>query len=106
MDESPKKSTKQKKFGWNSPDHNPEEFRLSLVEHLEELRTRIFRCFGILVFFWTIAWIRFNDINNFLTGRANVFVKKGLPPGTVFKEVFHNAPDAFLLQFKLSFYFA
>ncbi|MEI8282138.1 MAG: twin-arginine translocase subunit TatC, partial [Armatimonadota bacterium] len=45
-------------------------------------------------------------INNFLTGRANVFVKKGLPPGTVFKEVFHNAPDAFLLQFKLSFYFA
>ena len=62
----PKKPNKKKKFGWNSPDHNPEEFRLSLVEHLEELRTRIFRCIYILVVFWAIAWYKFESINDFL----------------------------------------
>lgn len=104
--QEPKKPTKRKKFGWNSPDHNPEEFRLSLVEHLEELRTRIFRCVGILVVFWAIAWYKFESINNFLTARAKVSVLAGLPKGTEFKEVFHNAPDMFMLVFKLSFFSA
>ena len=109
MDEDSNQQTppkKRKKFGWNSPDHNPEEFRLSLVEHLEELRTRIIRSVFILVGFWVIGWVNFDRINTFLTARANEAVKKGLPKGAVFKEVFHNAPDVFMLMFKVSFYCA
>jgi len=99
---------KRKKFGWNSPDHNPEEFRLSLVEHLEELRTRVIRSFLILLAFWVVAWVNFDRINNFLTARANEAVRNGLPKGKgiLFKEVFHNAPDVFMLMFKVSFYCA
>ncbi len=109
MDDSPKepkKPNKRKKFGWNSPDHNPEEFRLSLVEHLEELRTRVLRCVGILLFFWSIAWYKFTEINDFLTQRANDAIRKSLPKDIPFREVFHNAPDAFMLTFKVSFYCA
>jgi sec-independent protein translocase protein TatC len=109
VDESPnepKKPKKRKKFGWNSPDHNPEEFRLSLVEHLEELRTRVIRSFLIVVVFWGIAWVNFGKINVFLTGRANASVLQGLPKGSHFKEVFHNAPDVFMLMVKVSFFCA
>jgi sec-independent protein translocase protein TatC len=103
VDDSPKKP---KKFGWNSPDHNPEEFRLSLVEHLEELRTRVIRSFLILLGFWVITWIKFADIYNFLTDRAIIAVKAGLPPGSKFSEQFLHAADPFMLVFKVSFYCA
>ena len=104
MSDSPLKPNR--KLGWNSPDHNPEEFRLSLVEHLEELRTRLIRSFLILIGFWILAWVRFEDLNNFLVARTNAVVKRNMPLGVVYKEVFHNAPDAFLLMFKISFYAA
>ena len=87
MDEDSNQQTppkKRKKFGWNSPDHNPEEFRLSLVEHLEELRTRVIRSFLVVIGFWTLCWVKFDVIYNFLTDRAIVAVKAGLPKGAKF----------------------
>lgn len=91
---------------WNSPDHDPENFRLSLVEHLEELRTRIIRSFAIVVGFWIISWIFAKDIYTFLTLRATKAITPNLPPGSHFKEVLLHAPDAFMNIFKLSFFVA
>ncbi len=115
MDETPngqkkpdesQKPKKRKKFGWNSPDHNPEEFRLSLVEHLEELRSRVIRACLIICGFWVVTWIKFADIYNFLTDRAIAAVKLGLPKGAKFSEQFLHASDPFMLVFKVSFYCA
>ena len=39
----------------NSPE-DPEEFRATLVEHLEELRDRIMRCVFALVLGWVAGW--------------------------------------------------
>ncbi len=109
MDEDSNQQTppkKRKKFGWNSPDHNPEEFRLSLVEHLEELRTRVIRSFLVVIGFWTLCWVKFDVIYNFLTDRAIVAVKAGLPKGAKFSEQFLHASDPFMLVFKVSGYCA
>ena len=111
MDEEPnndekKNSGNRKKLGWNSPDHNPEEFRLSLVEHLEELRTRVFRSFFIVVVFWCVCWYKFDFINAFFQARVVSAVKANMPKGQIFSEVFFHAPDAFMLMMKISFYCA
>jgi Sec-independent protein secretion pathway component TatC len=37
------------------PD-DPEEFKATLGEHLEELRTRVFRVLGVLILAFTGAW--------------------------------------------------
>lgn len=96
----------RRKLKWNSPDHNPEEFRLSLVEHLEELRTRIIRSILIICGFWAIAWLNFAKIYDFLTIRAVEAVRSHLPKGSKFSEQFLHAADPFMLVFKVSFYCA
>jgi sec-independent protein translocase protein TatC len=110
VDEDSNKQTppkKRKKFGWNSPDHNPEEFRLSLVEHLEELRTRVIRSFLILLAFWAVAWQYFPGIFKFLTDRASVAINAVLiPKGQKYSEILLHIPDAFMMRFKISFYCA
>ncbi|MBI1331392.1 MAG: twin-arginine translocase subunit TatC [Armatimonadetes bacterium] len=103
---SQKKPSKRQALRWNSPDHNPEDFRLSLVEHLEELRTRIIRSFLILLGFWAISWTFAKDIYVFLTKRATDSIAPNLPKGSHFKEVLLHAPDAFMNIFKLSFFCA
>jgi sec-independent protein translocase protein TatC len=109
VDEDSNKQTppkKRMKFGWSSPDHNPEEFRLSLVEHLEELRTRVIRSVLVIVGFWVLCWLKFGEIYNFLTDRAVVAVKSGLPKDAKFTEQFLHASDPFMLIFKVSGYCA
>ncbi len=91
---------------WNSPDHDPENFRLSLGEHLEELRQRIIRSFLIVCGFWIIAWFAFTPVYNLLTDRAVAAVRAHLPPGSKFSEQFLHASDPFMLVFKVSFYLA
>lgn len=100
------KPSQRKPLKWNSPDHNPEEFRLSLVEHLEELRGRIIKSFLIVLFFWTVAWFNFARIYDFLTIRAVNAVRSHLPKGARFSEQFLHAADPFMLVFKVSFYCA
>lgn len=104
--QDPSNELSRRKLKWNSPDHNPEEFRLSLVEHLEELRTRIIRSLLIICGCWAISWTFAKDIYTFLTLRASNAITPNLPPGSKFKEVLLHAPDAFMNIFKLSFFVA
>ena len=82
---------------------DPEEFRLTLVEHLEELRTRIVRVVTILAVAWVAGWYIEPWLYNFLNHMVDTAVKPQLPKGADFKEVFHNATDMFMLKLKLSF---
>jgi sec-independent protein translocase protein TatC len=92
---------------WNSSDHDPEEFRLSLVEHLDDLRRCIFRSLGILIFFWVITWINERHIFQFLTDRASESINNALPKGSPpYKEILLNFTDAFMNVLKVSFFSA
>ncbi len=87
------------------PD-DPEEFRLTLVEHLEELRSRIMRSIGVLGGAWLVAWFFLPPVYAFLNGVVDAAILPTVPKGVEFKEVFHNATDPFMLQLKLSFMMA
>ncbi|HLO97188.1 MAG TPA: twin-arginine translocase subunit TatC [Fimbriimonas sp.] len=92
---------------WNSSDHDPEEFRLSLVEHLDDLRRCVFRSLGILVFFWIITWIYERQIFDFLTKRASAAINASLPKGSPpYEEILLNFTDAFMNMLKISFFSA
>ncbi|CAN5521495.1 twin-arginine translocase subunit TatC [soil metagenome] len=86
-----------------SPQDDPEEYRLTLVEHLEELRDRIIKVVSILAVTWVIGWIIEPHLYSFLNEMVDRAVKPQLPKGADFKEVFHNATDMFMLKLKLSF---
>ncbi len=86
----------------NSPE-DPEEFRLTLVEHLEELRARLMRSLAILVVGWIAGWF----IEPFAFGHLNGMITKTLTPVLArmhveHKNVFESAPDAFMLKFKMA----
>lgn len=90
---------------WNSSDHDPEEFRLSLVGHLEELRKRIIRSLAYCLVGFGIGWIKFSFIFNLLTDRAATAVNNALiPRGKKYEEIILHMPDAFFLVFKVSAY--
>ena len=92
------KNTERRQFSGD-----PEDFRLSLVEHLEELRDRIIRSISIICVTWIIGWFAEKPLYDYLNKMVVKAITPVLPKGQVYKEVFHNAPDAFLLKFKLSF---
>ena len=102
------KSSQRKPLNWNSPDHDPENFRLSLVEHLNELRTRILRCVWVLFILWAIAWNKFDFIYNFLTNRAKYAIIRYMGENHLggYEEQFRNASDAFMNVMRISFYCA
>lgn len=90
---------------WNSSDHDPEEFRLSLVGHLEELRKRIIRSLVYTLIGFGVGWFNFSTIFNLLTDRAATAVNKSLEPrGKKYEEIILHMPDAFFLVFKVSAY--
>lgn len=82
---------------------DPEEFRATLIEHLEELRTRIIRCLWFVVVGWVIGWFLEPYVYGFLHEIVQSGIKKALPPGAKYEEPFNHFTDAFLLQLKLSF---
>lgn len=79
---------------------DPEEFRLSLVEHLDELRTRIFRSLVAVTLASTVAWFAVDPVYAALS----VHIRSLLPPGLEYQEVFRSITDAFFLKLKLAFY--
>lgn len=87
----------------NSLD-DPEEFRATLTEHLDDLRTRIIRSLILLTLGWVAGWFIepwfYAVLNDLVTRNMKVV----LPPGIKYLEIFLNATDAFLLQMKLSLY--
>jgi sec-independent protein translocase protein TatC len=86
----------------DTPD-DPEDFRATLVEHLEELRNRIFRCLWILGVAWLAGWFlepyAYIGIRRAIDGP----VKANLPKGTEYKNAFFNTTEPFMLQLRLSF---
>lgn len=86
------------KVARNNSDRT-EEFRATLVEHLEELRIRIFRCIAFLAVGWTLGWYLEPPIYTSLSNQMREMVPKGIK----LIEVFRNVPDAFMLKMKLSF---
>ena len=82
---------------------DPEEYRLTLVEHLEELRDRIIRSLYALTVGWLIGWYAEKPVYGYLSGIINRAIVKAMPPGHPYIEQFPHATDAFFLKFKLSF---
>ena len=81
---------------------NPEDFRLSLIEHLEELRTRIIRSLVALVIGWVIGWVTFPSAYAYLNTMVRKSIRSVLPPEK-YTEVIHEVTAAFMLQLHLSF---
>jgi sec-independent protein translocase protein TatC len=81
---------------------DPEEFRAPLVEHLEELRTRLLRIIGLLVVGWVIGWYLLPPLYSFLNTMIQNAVKGSIGPNR-YTEAFRNATEPFMLKFKLSF---
>lgn len=84
----------------NSPGENPDEFRATLGEHLEELRGRVLRALGALVLTCIVGWFLAMPVYAALSEvvRANV------PKGINFQEPFTSITQPFMLQLKLAFY--
>src|SRR5580658_9402267 len=82
---------------------DPEEYRLTLVEHLEELRTRLIRSVYAIGVGWAIGWFGWEPIYSYLSGVIDTTIVKELGPSHPYKPVFPHATDAFFLQLKLSF---
>lgn len=86
----------------NLPE-DPDEFRLSLVEHLEELRDRIIRALLILIGGWVIGWFIFEPLYFALQAMIDGAVKPNLPENTRYEEIVLGIPDLFVLKLRLSF---
>ena len=82
---------------------DPDEYRLTLVEHLEELRDRIIRSLVFVVIGSVIGWVAFPAVFDFLTAVVDRAVADSLPKGTKYTEAVFNASDFFMLKIKLSF---
>jgi sec-independent protein translocase protein TatC len=84
---------------------DPEEFRATLVEHLEELRTRIIRVVWMLVIGWIVSWYW---VEPPLYGYLNQLIQTSVVPilkakGIAYNEGFFNVTEPFMLKMKLSF---
>jgi sec-independent protein translocase protein TatC len=92
--------TKQTKRSPGLPE-DPEDFRASLGDHLEELRTRILRVLGLVGLGWVVGWFLQPHVYTSVQAvvRENIHLSA---PGVRFEEAFRNAPEAFMLQLKLS----
>lgn len=86
------------------PD-DPDDFKATLVEHIDELRTRIIRIVILLMVGWVFGWFAQPKAYDFLNKLVTKQVTAPRPGHTPFdyKEVFSNATDAFMLKLKLSF---
>lgn len=85
------------------PD-DPDDYRLTLVEHINELRTRLVRSVVALVATWFLGWWLVDKLYEPLNDKIIEAVNSGLGGKVTYAEAFRNAPDAFMLKVKLSFY--
>lgn len=82
---------------------DPEDFRATLVEHLEELRNRLVRSIWIIVIGWSIGWFLEPHVYEILHKLVETGVKPNLPKGAEYKEVFNHFTEPFIFKLKLSF---
>lgn len=83
----------------NSSVLDPEEFRAPLVDHLEELRTRIVRSLVFLVAGWVAGWF----IEPWLYRTIDALVRSSIPKHIQYTDAFHSITEPFFFRLKLSF---
>jgi sec-independent protein translocase protein TatC len=84
------------------PD-DPEDFRLSLVEHLEDLRGSILRSFVWITLGLIGGWFLTRPVYSFLNSAIRAQVEPVLKArGVPYREAFNTATGAFMLKFKLA----
>jgi sec-independent protein translocase protein TatC len=97
-------STKPKLERRNSSG-DPEEFRMSLGGHIDEIRFRLIRSVLAIAVAWVAGWFLeppiYNSINDLAMKAVVEFMKTN--PSFDYKEVFNNFTGPFMLQFKFSF---
>lgn len=71
-----------------------------MVEHLEELRVRIFRILAFLTVGLIIGWILAMPVYRYL----EELVKANVAPGVPYKPIFTTLPAPFMLTIKMAFY--
>ncbi len=86
-------------FKRNSSVLDPEEFRAPLVDHLEELRTRIVRSLMFLVAGWVAGWF----IEPWLYRTIDTLVRSSIPKHIQYTDAFHSITEPFMFRLKLSF---
>jgi sec-independent protein translocase protein TatC len=86
----------------NLPD-DPDQFRATLVEHLEELRTRVVRSVLFITVGWVLGWIfeprAFGWLSNLVISNITAVVHDPQR----FKIIFDNFTEPFMLKIRLSF---
>ncbi|MHB8637457.1 MAG: twin-arginine translocase subunit TatC [Fimbriimonadaceae bacterium] len=82
---------------------DPEEFRATLVEHLEELRDRIMRSAFALMLGWVAGWFLEPFAYKFLSDMAMKAIRDKIPPTSKVIIAFPTVTEPFMLQIKLAF---
>lgn len=82
----------------NSSD-DPEEFRATLGEHLDELRSRIMRVAGVLILFAIAGWFIAMPLYDYLTA----VTRNSIPKWLNYQEVFGSFTHPFMLQLRMAF---
>jgi len=77
---------------------DPEEFRATLGEHLDELRTRLIRIVIFLFAATIVGWFFAIPVFDFL----QTSVQKNIPKWLDYREVFHSFTGPFMLQLRMS----
>lgn len=95
--------TKGRTTSKRNSSEDPEEFRATLGEHLEELRDRILRMLLIVTAGWVLGWFLEPPIYEALSQLVRDSVPPKLFEAGVYSEAFRNATEPFMLKFKLSF---
>ena len=75
---------------------------MSLIEHLRELRTRLFKASLAIVIGTVVAWGFYPQIFDILSQPVNVIVEQAQANGRDVRLVLGGVADAFILQIKVS----
>jgi len=75
---------------------------MSLIEHLRELRSRLFKASVAIVIGTVVAWGFYPQIFDILSQPVNVIVEKAQANGRDVRLVLGGVADAFVLQIKVS----
>jgi len=81
----------------------PEEFRATLIEHLDELRARLVRSIQVIAIGWLIGWFAEPYVYEFFNNIVKAGLKDSLPKGAEYKEVFSHFTQMFIFKMKMSF---
>jgi sec-independent protein translocase protein TatC len=100
MDEQPVE-TRRRRRGF---PEDPDDYRLTLVEHLEELRGRIIRLLSYITVGWVIGWFLQPYLYDILNTIVRTSVVEAVGRPDLFSEAFRDATQPFMLKLRLSFF--